>query len=156
MREPTKPMSVGRMCNWQPMDAKLRKCVLVAEMPHKITCSRSMIPAFPRAGGVMKKLVVAAAAGAPGVVSGARAAGMPTKAPVMAAPTPVFSWTGFYLGVQGGAAWSNSTIDEQASFGNNNFNAANYSIKARSGEVGIYGGYNYQFSQGFIGWQSRL
>ena len=132
------------------MDATLRKCVLVAEMPHKITCSRSMIPAFPRAGGVMKKLVVAAAAAALGFVSVASAADMPTKAPVMAAPTPVFSWTGFYLGVQGGAAWSNSTIDEQASFGNNNFNAANYSIKDRSGEVGIYGGYNYQFSQGFI------
>ena len=98
----------------------------------------------------MKKLVVAAAAAALGFVSVASAADMPTKAPVMAAPTPVFSWTGFYLGVQGGAAWSNSTIDEQASFGNNNFNAANYSIKDRSGEVGIYGGYNYQFSQAFI------
>jgi outer membrane immunogenic protein len=100
-------------------------------------------------GVVMKKFVAAAALAALGFVGVASAADMSTKVPVMAAPTPVFSWTGFYLGAQGGAAWSNSTIDEQASFGNNSGTATN-SIKNNSGEVGIYGGYNYQFSQGFI------
>lgn len=98
----------------------------------------------------MKKFVVAAAVSALGFVGVASAADMPTKVPVMAAPTPVFSWTGFYLGVQGGAARSNSAIDEQASFGNNSFSAANYSIKDRSGEVGIYGGYNYQLNRVFL------
>src|SRR6185295_7068361 len=96
-----------------------------------------------------KKFIAAAAVAALGFVRVASAADMPTKAPVMAAPTPVLSWTGFYLGFQGGAAWSKFTINEQASSGNNSLTAAN-STKKSSGEVGIYGGYNYQFSQGFI------
>jgi outer membrane immunogenic protein len=95
----------------------------------------------------MKKFVVAAAVAALGFVGVASAADMPTKVPVMA-PTPVFSWTGFYLGVQGGAARSNSAIDEQASFSNSL--TANTPIKDTSGDVGIYGGYNYQFSRVFL------
>ena len=97
----------------------------------------------------MKKFVVAAAVAALGFVGVASAADMPTKVPVMAAPTPVFSWTGFYLGVQGGAARSNSAIDGQASFSSNS-GTANSSIKDNSGDVGIYGGYIYQFNRGFI------
>ena len=96
----------------------------------------------------MKKFVVAAAVAALGFVGVASAADIPAKAPVVA-PTPVFSWTGFYLGVQGGAARSNSAIDGQASFSTTIRNA-NYSIKDTSGDVGIYGGYNYQFSQVFL------
>lgn len=100
-------------------------------------------------GGVMRKFVVAAAVAALGFVGVASAADMPTKAPVTAAPTPGSSWTGFYLGVQGGANWSNFSINEQASFGANSVTAAN-SMKNASGEAGIFGGYNYQFSQGFL------
>jgi outer membrane immunogenic protein len=97
----------------------------------------------------MKKFVVAAAVAALGFVGVASAADMPTKVPVMAAPTPVFSWTGVYLGAQGGAAWWRLTSNEKATIGNNSLTYAN-STKDTSGEAGIYGGYNYQFSQGFI------
>lgn len=106
-------------------------------------------------GTTMKnsKLIPSAVAAVSAIfsISAASAGDMPVKAPVYNAPVaaPVYNWTGFYLGVQGGAAWSNFTISEQASFGNNNLAAAN-STKDSSGEVGIYGGFNYQTSQGFI------
>jgi hypothetical protein len=35
------------------------------------------------------------------------------KAPVVAAPVP-FSWSGFYLGAQGGAGWGTTTDDVQS------------------------------------------
>jgi len=97
----------------------------------------------------MKKLVVATAIAALGFVGVASAADMPIKAPVMAAPAPALSWTGFYIGIQGGAAWSKFKINEQASFSSNSATAANSTAKS-SGEAGIYAGYIYQFSQGFI------
>ena len=78
-------------------------------------------------------------------------ASIASAAPVSNAPVaaPVYNWTGFYLGVQGGAASSVFTTSEQASFSTNS-NAGAISAKDSSGEVGIYGGYNYQTSQGFI------
>ena len=55
----------------------------------------------------MKKFILAAALIA-GTTAAASAADMrmPTKAPVMAAP--VYSWTGFYIGLNAGYAWGDS------------------------------------------------
>ena len=49
----------------------------------------------------MKKLFVAAIAAASFFTAPAFAADMPVKA----APAPIFSWNGFYVGAYGGAAW---------------------------------------------------
>jgi outer membrane immunogenic protein len=111
-----------------------------------------MISAFSRGGAVMKKIIAAAAVAAcasASVVSAASAADMPAKAPMMAAPAAGPNWTGFYAGIQGGANWSNFSVEEHAAFSTITAAATN-STKNASGEVGIYGGYNYQFSQGFV------
>jgi outer membrane immunogenic protein len=41
----------------------------------------------------------------------ASAADLPRKAPAMVAPVPVFSWTGFYLGINGGYGWGSTRGD---------------------------------------------
>ena len=55
----------------------------------------------------MKKLLIAGAALAALIGTPALAADMPLKAPLPAAPA--WSWTGFYLGLNGGGAWGTST-----------------------------------------------
>ncbi len=65
----------------------------------------------------------------------------PAPAPVYQ-EVPIFSWTGGYIGLQGGALWSNSDIDgdidvfgpDEGVFGDN-FNG---------GLFGVYAGYNWQ------------
>jgi outer membrane immunogenic protein len=64
----------------------------------------------------MKKLLVAGIAAAAFCSAPALAADLPVKAPVYrAAPAPMFSWTGFYVGGNIGGAWggshTSSTID---------------------------------------------
>ncbi len=103
---------------------------------------------------------LAVSAGVLSLLAGfAWAADLPTQkgpAPVPA-PPPAYSWTGFYIGVNGGYGWSNSNKESNNVFpfigavpdngfipvsGNNN-----------GGFVGgIQGGYNYQFGagQGFV------
>lgn len=57
----------------------------------------------------MKKFVVAATAiAAFGFVNAASAADMPVKAPAIA-PSPVYDWSGIYVGVNGG--WASGTLD---------------------------------------------
>jgi opacity protein-like surface antigen len=58
---------------------------------------------------VMRKYLLAAAAIGL-TVSVASAADLPRKAPAYAPPPPPppFSWTGFYIGVHGGAGWGTS------------------------------------------------
>jgi outer membrane immunogenic protein len=64
------------------------------------------------------------------------------KAPVYKAPPPFFSWTGFYIGAQGGGAWGDSvqfftggTTDR---------------YKISGGEAGGTVGYNWEFSPHFV------
>jgi outer membrane immunogenic protein len=81
-----------------------------------------------------------------GVASSALAADLPThKAPPAPAPyyaPPAFTWTGFYIGVNGG--WGFSGTDNN-SFGNIN-----------GGLVGGTVGYNYQMGQFVIGYEGDV
>ena len=70
----------------------------------------------------------------------ARRQAMPTKGPVYMAP--VYNWTGFYIGINGGAGWGNS---EWSNFGG----ATN--AKLSGGLVGGTIGYNYQVGQAVFG-----
>jgi outer membrane immunogenic protein len=84
----------------------------------------------------MKKVLLAALMA--GVASSAMAADLPTRkappAPVYTAP-PIFSWTGFYVGVNGG--WGGGTRGKD--FGN-----------VDGGLVGGTVGYNYQINNQFV------
>jgi outer membrane immunogenic protein len=92
---------------------------------------------------VMKRLLLAALLA--GVASTAMAADLPNrKAPPAPAPAyipPVFSWTGFYAGLNGG--WGGAT-------GGGDFGSAS------GGLVGGAVGYNYQIGQFVIGAESDL
>jgi len=58
------------------------------------------------------------------------ARGMPYKAPMYA---PMYNWSGFYLGVNGGGA-----------FGNSDWNALGVSNSPGGGMIGVTAGYNWQ------------
>lgn len=57
----------------------------------------------------MKSLFVASLAGVALASSAAMAADLPVKAPIYKAPPPVYSWAGFYLGVNIGGSWGRAT-----------------------------------------------
>jgi len=76
----------------------------------------------------------------------ASAADMPLKAPI--AP-PVFSWTGFYAGVDGGFAWGKSS----GTATNNLFTPGSgpvYNFSTNGPIFGTFGGYKRQFGM-FVG-----
>jgi opacity protein-like surface antigen len=77
-------------------------------------------------------------------VGAASAADLPMKAPVYKAPPPVIlsDWAGFYLGVNGGYAWTNS--DVEAFVGMNNF-TSNIAPNQKGGVFGGHAGYNWQY-----------
>lgn len=62
----------------------------------------------------MRKLLVgiASAAIALGVANSARAADMAVKAPPPPVAVPIFTWTGFYLGGNLGAAWAQRSVTD--------------------------------------------
>ena len=60
----------------------------------------------------MKKLALAAAAVFALFTGTASAADMAVKSRPVVAPVPVFSWTGFYIGIHGGGAWFDKEWDE--------------------------------------------
>ena len=84
-----------------------------------------------------------------GSVGAAFAADLPartyTKAPV-APPVEIFSWTGFYLGVQGGGAWG------KESFTDNLGGIPDVTVKPSGGVFGGVAGFRYQISQFVFGW----
>ncbi|MGO8737259.1 outer membrane protein [Rhodoblastus sp.] len=66
------------------------------------------------------------------------------EAPVYMAPTPAFSWTGFYIGADIGGAFASSSL-------NNSWNGWTSHSSDTSGVMGGgYVGYNYQFNQNFV------
>lgn len=107
----------------------------------------------------MKRVtLLAALAGAVGLVQTASAADLAVKA--APPPAPLSTWTGFYIGVHGGAAWQSAP----------SWSVANPNIPATStltsspglgGVGGLQAGYNYQFApawmvgvEGDISWAS--
>jgi len=66
----------------------------------------------------MKKFLLSSVA-LLGFTAGAMAADLPRRAPPVFVPVPVFTWTGFYVGVNAGYAWgdSNSNCDFGCGFG---------------------------------------
>jgi outer membrane immunogenic protein len=89
--------------------------------------------------------VAAVAAVSVALVSGARAADLPTKAPMMA-PAPMFSWTGFYVGGHFGAGWGTAESSLV-------FPAALPLVSANANGWlgGVQAGYNYQVGQWVLG-----
>jgi outer membrane immunogenic protein len=86
----------------------------------------------------MKKLLIAGSALASLCATSAFAADLPVKAPPMVAA--VYSWTGFYVGVNGGYSWgrSNATVDPTVVF------ATNIRHDVDGGLGGGQIGYNWQ------------
>jgi outer membrane immunogenic protein len=80
------------------------------------------------------KIVLAASALAVLATGGARAADAVVEEPPPAAEIPVFTWTGFYVGIQGGYVWTSVDVDP-GGFGIDDFNG---------GLFGGYVGYNWQ------------
>jgi outer membrane immunogenic protein len=96
-----------------------------------------------------------------GPLSIASAADMAVKAPPPA-PAPVFSWTGFYIGVDGGADWSNNSWFAP----NTPINVAggclvagcNYSVGGHSSSSWLFGGlvgFNYQINKWVLGVEAQ-
>lgn len=71
----------------------------------------------------MKKILLLSSITLIGVAQVASAADMRVKAPI-AAPVPVLTWTGFYLGVNAGAAWSDRDVGVSGLQGQRIFHAA--------------------------------
>jgi outer membrane immunogenic protein len=95
----------------------------------------------------MKKLLIVSAALAALIGSPALAADMPVKAP----PAPVVapaSWTGFYIGVQGGGGWdhaSQSYIDTSTVF-----SSVPMGANGSGGLGGVLIGYNWQVNPNWV------
>jgi outer membrane immunogenic protein len=67
-----------------------------------------------------------------------------TEAPVAPAAvetTPVFTWSGPYLGVLGGYGWGDGDASPAGGSSSDNFDG---------GRLGAFAGYNWQFSNGFV------
>jgi outer membrane immunogenic protein len=112
----------------------------------------------------MRPLLIAVAAAASTLAFApiASAADLPLKAPVYAPPplTPVYSWSGFYVGGNIGYGWGSRT----ANFTPNDFNAFLSSCGGAGGSTcpppvssdingvlgGLQAGYNWQFNQNWL------
>src|SRR6202040_436304 len=102
----------------------------------------------PSSEDVMKKLLIAGVALTALIGTPALAADMALKAPPP--PAPVWSWTGFYLGVNGGYGWNNSTgnsfcINPAGVTNGLGCDTPNTGVvRPRGGLVGAQAGYNWQ------------
>jgi outer membrane immunogenic protein len=89
-------------------------------------------------------------------LSTASAADMALKAPPPP-PAPMFSWTGFYVGAQAGAAWGrdNASIDNPGiPFPPPVF--IPFTMNTSGGMGGFHAGYNYQVSQWVFGLEGSV
>jgi len=106
----------------------------------------------------MKKQLLAGLALLAAIPVSAMAAdlGRPAPAPVYTkAPPPVmlYSWTGCYVGVNGGGLWARKTFTTTAAFGNFPAGSADGSLDISGGVFGGQVGCNYQFGSWVIGAQ---
>jgi outer membrane immunogenic protein len=105
-------------------------------------------------GSLMKKLLLANVAGATLIVAGsAHAADLGVRAPhkappPVAAPVSVFSWTGCYVGAQGGWGWGRKRFEHDEIGGDPGISESTTDI---SGAVfGGQAGCDYQFAGGWV------
>jgi outer membrane immunogenic protein len=86
------------------------------------------------------------------------AADMPVKAPP-APPSPVSSWTGFYVGANGGYGWRNVSASESPAdpltqflelSGQTLVNFASTSLDTKGWSGGVQAGYNWQFNERWV------
>ena len=85
----------------------------------------------------MKRVILSAVAALALSVAPALAADLPAKGPIYRAPAYApYNWTGFYLGINGGGAWGNTTWSDPT--------PGNGSWKTSGGLVGATAGYNWQ------------
>ena len=99
----------------------------------------------------MKKiLALGAAVAALSAVSGALAADLPSRKapPAFAAPLPVFTWTGFYAGLNAGAAFGNN----RGGFAGLNTGSGDNVRFTGGGQIG----YNYQIGQLVVGLEADI
>jgi outer membrane immunogenic protein len=104
-------------------------------------------------GAIRYKVVsLLAAAFSLAAVQAASAADMPTKAPIVNAPVAVaVNWTGFYLGVNGGFAWS-SRGDQHVDWTSAAFDPGPNFPGSTSGKgiFGLQAGYNWQVNPAWL------
>jgi len=93
----------------------------------------------------VKTIAIAVAAIATLIATRASAADLesPVYKPPPVAPVPTYSWTGFYVGLDGGGAWAaNQSVSDVACSTCNTFPASG-SLKGSGIIGGIYAGYNF-------------
>ena len=80
------------------------------------------------------------------------AADLPSRkeAPVYIAPTPAFSWTGFYVGGDIGAAFSATSTNPAYTYNASYIPWTGRSFNSSGFMGGGYVGYNYQLNQNFV------
>jgi outer membrane immunogenic protein len=99
-----------------------------------------------------KVLFIFAVIGAMAAVGPAAGADLALKAPPIAA-APVQSWTGLYIGANGGLGWSNVNVSADP-FGTSALDEIipqSFSLKAKSGVFGGQLGYNWQAGNWVLG-----
>jgi len=90
-------------------------------------------------------LLATAAVAVLGTSNAGRAADMPMKA--LPPPPPPFSWTGFYLGGNIGAAWAERRVDE--TIAGVSFSRSSDAVFMGGGQLG----FNYQFNTFVLGFE---
>ena len=95
----------------------------------------------------MKRLLVVGVVALAGLASQANAADLGRRPYAQPAPVyaPVYSWTGLYLGVNGGGGWGDSA-----------WSGVSNSISPSGGLIGGTVGYNWQFGQTVVGIETDL
>lgn len=93
----------------------------------------------------MKKTMIAAILASVAFTGNAFAADAVAEIPPAPAPiveaAPVFSWSGAYGGIQGGAGWLDGDFSGAGATGSDNFDG---------GLIGAFAGYNYQMDNNFV------